>query len=297
MGNSISHFRSRYSDLIDRFVKWANDQPDILAIINQGSQARLDHPADEWSDLDLIVYTTNTEKYLGRPDWLENLGPVILTFLEETAVGGQLERRALFQGGLDVDFSIISKDQMMKDVASPSPEDQDMIKRGVKVLHDKTGILTKLPTPSKTRVASKHAPPSNGEFEQVVNDFLYHVMWTAKKWRRGELWTAKACCDSYLKRKLLRMIEWNTLAAEGWDRDIWFNGRYLEEWADPEIVKALGATFAHYDHSDVKRALLATTELFLDLAADTSTKLGYKNLDSQVEPVTTLAKSYLDEGS
>jgi aminoglycoside 6-adenylyltransferase len=223
--------KSSVEEMLDRLVRWAETQPDISAIINQGSRARIDHPADQWSDLDLIVYTSRPERYLTSTEWLENIGNVMLTFLEKTATGDNVERRALFEGGVDVDFSIIPKESLVKDLEDPSSQDQDLIRRGVRVLHDKTGLLAKLPEPSK-RPAPTRSPPTKGEFDQLVNDFLYHIVWTAKKLRRGELWTAKACCDSYMKWKLLGMIEWHTLASKGWDTDVWFS-RSSRHFPDP----------------------------------------------------------------
>lgn len=278
--------------LLKRFVSWAATQTDIVAVINQGSRARKDHPADEWSDLDLIVYTTNKDRYLNNPDWLANIGNVIITFLEETATGKEFERRALFQDGIDADFSIISTDRLVDDVKEPSPEDQDMIRRGVRVLVDKSGVLAKLPEGSKEPVRAR-SRPSEKEFDQVVNDFLYHIVWAAKKLRRGELWTAKACCDGYMKRRLLTMIEWHTLAHKGWSTDIWFNGRFLEEWTDPKIVRRLHDTFAHYNYEDVKKALFGTGNLFVEIARETARKLGYDDTISQAQPVFELAASYL----
>lgn len=280
-------------ELLQKLVGWAEIQPDIVAVLNQGSRARTDHPGDQWADLDLIIFTTNKKKYLDTSDWLENFGKVIITHLEKTAVGDELERRVIFQGGVDVDFSIISKEHLAENVDHPSPQDLDMIRRGVRVLFDRTGtIKASLAKLSSTAVPTR-SPPSREEFDQVVNDFLYHIYWTAKKLRRGELWIAKMCCDRYMKWQLLTMIEWNTLASRGWDTDVWFNGRYLEEWVDPQTQKALQETFAHYDYADIEKALFATANLFLKLSRDTGRKLGYHDIAPQAPTVIELAKSIL----
>lgn len=280
--------------LVEGFAHWAKSQSDIVAVLNQGSRARTDHPADEWADVDLIIFTTNTEKYLRHSEWLQNFGKPIITHLEATAVGDELERRAIFEGGVDVDFSIISSKRLHENVARPNIQDMDMIRRGVRVLLDKTGTIeSKISKLSRATTAIR-TPPTSEEFDQVVNDFVYHVYWTAKKLRRGELWTAKASCDSYMKRRLVTMIEWNTSAKQGWNIDIWFNGRYLEEWADEAILKELMGTFAHYEYGDVKRALFATVDLFLRLARDTAERLGYDHSMAKVGPVIQLATSCFD---
>jgi hypothetical protein len=71
------------------------------------------------------------------------------------------------------------------------------------------------------------------------------------------------------------MIEWHTLAGHDWKHDVWFRGRFLEDWATPETVKRLRETFAHYEEADIKCALLATIDLFRTLGTETATKLNY----------------------
>src|SRR5437660_12870420 len=94
--------------LEERFVAWANTRQDIRAAIVIGSRARVERPADEWSDLDLVFFTANPEYYLSKTDWLESIGNPLLTFVQNTPTGGQRERRVLFDSGLDVDFTIVS---------------------------------------------------------------------------------------------------------------------------------------------------------------------------------------------
>ena len=58
--------------LENRIIAWAESQPDIRAILVIGSRARRDLPADEWSDLDLMVFATDSERYLANGDWLSS---------------------------------------------------------------------------------------------------------------------------------------------------------------------------------------------------------------------------------
>jgi aminoglycoside 6-adenylyltransferase len=117
--------------------------------------------------------------------------------------------------------------------------------------------------------------PTQDEFVGVVNDFLYHAVFTAKHMRRGELWWTVTCLNCHMQHLLLRMIEWHALATHGWKRDTWFRGRFLEEWAHPEAVNGLRQAFAHYDRKDIKLALSSTIDLFRRLATETATNLSY----------------------
>lgn len=269
----------KFERIIKNFVDWANDVDDIRAAIIVGSRARNDHPADDWADLDILIITTNPNYYISSADWVQNVEKQILTFVEQTP-GGDLERRVLFEGMLDVDFSIIPKERMLeiKKKIGESLEIvfalQEVFGRGVRILIDKEGIMNQIQEILTFQTPSKH-PPAEQEFFQVINDYLYHCVFTAKHLRRGEHWWAKMCLDCYMQRLLLEIIQWHALVIFGWDHDIWFRGRFLEEWADPRIVDKLKMVFAHYNPADIRRALLASMELFQFLVTEISLELKY----------------------
>jgi aminoglycoside 6-adenylyltransferase len=273
-----------------RFVTWAQGQQDVRGLLKVGSRARTRAPADSLSDLDLVIITTNPNRYLTETAWFEYLGEVLLTFIEETAVGQGFERRVLYRGSLDVDFSIVPDDTFRQLIASGFPiAVQDIFRRGFRVLIDKDKMLEKLAVvPEGTP-----SPPASQDFIQHLNDFLYHAVWTAKKIRRGELWVAKSCCDGYMKRLLLRMMEWHAGTIHGWDYDTWFDGRFLERWADPEVISQLATVFAHYDLDDVKNALLQTVKMHRRLSTETGRRLGYETSEEKYSETLRLMDGYL----
>ena len=276
-----------YEGLIERFVRWAETRDDIRAAIVIGSRARVVEPADDWADLDVIVVTSGPEYYVESADWLQNIGTVLLTFVEPTASGGELERRALFEGMLDVDFSIVPlvKAQRLLEAGVAPAEVVNSFGRGMRVIVDKDGIAGKVEKLVASAVAVPSVAPSQVEFLEVVNDFLYHAVFTAKHLMRGELWWAKMSSDCYMQHLLLRMIEWHARAKRGWNYDTWFRGRFLEKWADPQVLMQMREVFSHYDEADVKRGLLAAVGLFRALALETAGRLGYsypKEADMQV---------------
>lgn len=275
-----------YEQLIGRFVAWAQDRPDIRLAIVLGSRARVEPPADEWSDLDILLMVTDPELYLTGSDWLKNLGDFRITFLEPTPLGGGMERRVLFKGGLDVDFSIVSSTQAEQGVQRSSPSEiMQIFGRGMRVLLDKDGRVPPVnPTIIKPGSSSS---PTQSEFIETANDFWYHAVWTAKKLRRGEVWTAMMCCDVYMKRLLLKAVECHARALNGQNYDTWYNGRFLEHWADPRVVEGLRGTFARYAKDDITGALSATMDLFRWLTKEIAESLAY--------PYPTLADEYATE--
>ncbi len=269
-----------YEKLIGSFVAWAEKETAITSAVVIGSRARTDHPADEWADLDLIVVTRDPARLLAHPDWLEEIGKPVLTFIEDTSNGGEKERRVLFDNGLDVDFSVIPYDkiEMMLQpevFAQVVEEMSNVFGRGVRVLLDKEGQVDRLGELSIRYRAPTPRLPSEGEFLQVVQDFWYHTVWTARHLRRGELWWGGSGLNGRLRDRLFNMMEWQARATKGLDHDTWFRGRFLEEWADPRAVQALGSVLARYGAEDTWRGLLACMELFRWLAIETAQHWGF----------------------
>jgi aminoglycoside 6-adenylyltransferase len=276
----------RVEATLEEITRFSKAREDIKAAFVVGSQARPIRPADEWSDLDVVFITTKPDSYLESGAWLGELGSIVpeITFVEGTAVANQLERRVLFDNGVDVDFAIFPAAAFVHVLggASPSEEILSVPRRGIRILKDTENLV---PSEFKHAEANPAEPPaaspverrqvSAQEYTQALSDFLYHYVWAARKLRRGELFVAKACCDGHMKRLLLRMIEWYMRAEKGGDYDTWHEGRFIEKWADGWILEGLGAAYARYDPSEVASALHSTFDLYAKMARDLAAKLGF----------------------
>jgi aminoglycoside 6-adenylyltransferase len=302
-----------YEHLTAKFIEWAQAQPDIRAAIVVGSQARTDHPADEWADLDIIIYTTNPERYLRQTDWIASIGNVWVRMHSLTA-NGEPEWLTTFEGGLDIDFVFNSYQQMKwgtralllvrrfpwlirfmprgiaDKIAHEVPLGAKLFDRGVRVLLDKDGLVARMrrglgqpPSPE---------PPTETEFLELVSRFWSLAGRKAKKIGRGELYVAQSWSLNHL---MLPLIEWHAGTIHGWEHDTWHGGRFLEEWSDPRILKAFGKTFARYNRDDMSRSLLATMDLFRWLATETAHRLGYQYPKDIDERITEMVKSVFSD--
>ena len=100
-----------YLELEERIRSWANTRPDIRSAVVVGSHARQDHPAGEWSDLDLILFTADLSRYIQDTSWQAEIGEVWLA-VDGSTGHGDPEWMVIFQGGYKVDFvfTLISKE-------------------------------------------------------------------------------------------------------------------------------------------------------------------------------------------
>jgi aminoglycoside 6-adenylyltransferase len=69
------------------------------------------------------------------------------------------------------------------------------------------------------------------------------------------------------------MLEWHARLVYEPNSDTWYEGRFVEAWADPDALAALPKSFAAYNQDDLRRALLATITLYDRLASETAAVL------------------------
>jgi len=256
-----------YSTFERNFTSWAEATDDVRAAFVVGSRARVDHPADECADLDIILYANNSDFYLHDTDWLKKLGNIWVTFAYQTS-GGEPERLTIFEGGFQVDIVFLTSDSLYRLVKDRSVPYN--FRRGVRVLVDKDNAGRYI-LPSDFKPAAS-PPIDEDSFVQVVSMFFFGALYTAKQILRNELWVAKAR-ENDLRTLMLQMMEWHARALNGNDHDVWHAGRFLHEWLDKKALQELKSTFSLYERADSLRGLMASIALFRRIAVETAEKL------------------------
>ncbi|QHQ63161.1 hypothetical protein Ana3638_22260 [Anaerocolumna sedimenticola] len=258
----------RYENIMNNLIKYGQTSELIKAEVLIGSQARQFNLADEYSDIDIIVFVTDIDYFINSDEWINYLGTHYISFVEKTVAGG-MERRIVFESALDVDLIFLNAEDL-----SRIDEVSEIVSRAYKILLDKGNFTNIIQRAAKSlKVFSK---PSEKEFENLINEFWFHVIWAGKKVKRGELWVAINCIDGYMKAILLKMIEYDSYASHGEDYDTWHNGRFIEQWAEPWVVNEFHNIYAIYSEKDIIRALNATMVLFRKLSVETANKWNYQ---------------------
>jgi aminoglycoside 6-adenylyltransferase len=279
--------------VLSRLVAWGTDRRDLRAIAVVGSRARSDHPADPWSDLDVIVMVRRPRRYLERSHWIAEIETPWLVVREPTVVGGQQILHITFEGGTKVDLVVVSSTafslamravQVLK--LHPSlltllpgiARDRlatlsDLLNRGFRFALDKDRLAGRLE--SDALAVPPPGLPSQDEFLDLTKRFLNEQVSFALKLRRGELFLTKTVGEFRLMELLLQMIEWHArVTSDRWS-PVFERGRFLEEWAHPLVLERLRGTFPRYDPDEIWRARLEAVDLFRWLARETGDRLGY----------------------
>jgi aminoglycoside 6-adenylyltransferase len=253
-----------YEQLESRIATWSENQPDIRAVIVVGSRARGD--ADRWSDLDLLLFTRDRARY-ADPAWLQAFGDVWLTYLDQAGPGDP-EWFAIYDGGLKVDIVLIQVEDSalnLETLLRQFPY-QAVFARGIKVLFDQYEQARSVPP----KTVDQPEPPSAAIFDHVVSGFLLESITTAKFIARGDYWRAQHWVAHDLRPRLLKLIEWHA-----YGQDTWYDGRFIDAWADSRILSMLPQTFALYKQESLIMALKTMLDLFRLLGEESAARFNF----------------------
>ncbi len=265
----LENVNTRMDLMTAAVADWAREKDDVRTLLLVGSQARVEVPADRWSDLDLIFIVEDPSVYHDDASWIHEFGVPLVSFLEPKP-DGHSDRRVLYETGEEVDFVFFPASVLERFGASESVA--GLLARGYRLLVDRAGIADAL-----ERSAARPRPPgpSQHDFDELAGDFWYHAFWTAKKLRRGEVFTALECLDGHMKARLVTLLGWHARSLDD-SVDTWHEGRFVERWADPGALASLEKAFAYYDVRDVARALWETVDLWQGLEEETASRLGFE---------------------
>ena len=248
-------------------MAWAAQQPAIRAALVAGSLARSVQPADEWADLDLEIFVGDFQPYFEDTAWLHQFGTLWVCLHVPTG-DGDPQLLTVYDGGHKVDFTFFRVDELARLVDTQTLFDSQQ--RGYRVLLDKDGLATHLPTPLDDPPLP--TPPAEDEFLATVNAFWFGAIYVAKQIRRRNLWVVKYR-DWTMKVQLLTMLEWHAQIVHR--HDTWHDGHFMPLWVDEATWTAIQGIFGHLDANDSWRALLATMRLFSTLAQATAQQVDY----------------------
>lgn len=266
------------------FARWARTTDDVRALLVIGSQARTGTPADEWSDLDLVVAATTPSRWLDDGAWLDVIGPVGITYIEPTPILGLRERRVLFADGADCDLVVVDPELLAR--AAQAPATLSAAVRGYRLLLDKDGQLGRLAASVVAEAPAADHPLDRARFDEVAADFWHHAVWIARKLARGELFVATSSLAGRQAQLLREAIEWNAAG------DAWFRGRFLERWAGADVLDALRGAFPTYDRESVARSLTVVMDLFSRLSREVAAEQGF---DAPIARYESVARRYVGE--
>ncbi|MBN2018190.1 MAG: aminoglycoside 6-adenylyltransferase [Candidatus Cloacimonetes bacterium] len=247
-------------EIIKKIIDWAENEPEIRALILEGSMVS-GKKTDELSDYDLNFFVTDYTKYINCNEWLYSFDEVVIYQKPDFTFKKWYipSRLVVYKHSPRVDFSFWNIDILKQFVDIQRLP--DFYKNGYKVFVDKDDIASKLPQPSQDGYAI--VKPSKDEVLKNIYDFWYEAYCVAKYCHRGNLFFAKMLENGYFKKFLLQMVIWYESANTEWNRtDIHTEGKNLESVLAKEQMEKISSCFSGYSKDDILASIKVTTTFF-----------------------------------
>ena len=246
------------SEVFDEIQRWAEADDQIRGLVLSSGRVDGNDKVDLLSDYDVIVYVRDLEPYKRDDHWLEAFGsvmtrsPPVPTLFDDGRVVG---RMVIYDDGVRIDWGVADAESMHDLNGEPEP---------YRVLLDKDRIVKDpvLPYHSAYHVQR----PSKDEFDELVADFWWDIIYVAKALWRDELYWAKHMNRKVHSPFLEKVIEWHIGMKYDWSVTTNKHGRWFKRYLDPGTWAEIESTYSGADLDQNWDALFNATRLFRRLA-------------------------------
>ncbi|MDR6921055.1 AadS family aminoglycoside 6-adenylyltransferase [Chryseobacterium sp. 2987] len=260
---------------LKQIISWAEDNPDVRAVLLTSSLVNPYAPVDDFSDLDVELVFENRAPYETHNDWLSLFGTPISMIEEDDRVfeGKHAMKMVLYRDHVKVDFKLYQKEDFLAEIQQDSlPEDWDV---GYKILVDKDDLTKELKPPTYQSVMIHK--PKEEDFNKLINDFWWDTTYVAKCLQRGDIFYAKFMTENVIRTDyLVPLIEWHIGESQGWN-NITTNkhGRLFPKYLPEDLWNRVESTFSGSNIEDNWISLLAFADLVHELGAALAQKLNF----------------------
>lgn len=260
---------------LEQIIHWAENNPDIRAVLLTSSLVNPYAPVDDLSDLDVELVFENRASYEHRNEWIRLFGDPISMIEEDDSVfeGKHAMKMVLYRDHVKVDFKLYQVSEFIEEINEETlPEDWDV---GYQVLIDKDH-LTKNLKPATYQSIMIHQPTEK-EFQQLFNDFWWDITYVAKCLKRGDIFYAKFMSENVLRTDyLVPLIEWYIGANHDWN-NITANkhGRLFKKYLPSDLWNKVEDTFSGNNIEENWKALFAFADLVHELGTSLAEKLHF----------------------
>jgi aminoglycoside 6-adenylyltransferase len=271
-------------EMFDLILSTARDDERIRAVIMNGSRANPNAPRDFFQDYDIVYVVTDPAPFTRNLEWIERFGEMMILQLPDDMEdpppepGGDYGYLMQFADGNRLDLTIhpISK------LSTVGRDSQSIL------LLDKDGILSPFPPASDSDYLPK--PPTAKAFADRCNEFWWVSPYVAKGLWRQEITYAKHMLDQAVREQLMKMLTWYVGVGTGFSRSPGKEGKYLEQFLEPELWGLLKKTYADADYDHTWEALYAMCDLFRRVAVPVAEHFGYEYPSGDDERVSAHLK-------
>jgi len=289
--------------------------PNIEGLISCGSFARGD--IDEFSDIDLYIFTKSVKQFTDSANnqWWEALGNVLSVRIFKDA-GGIDKIKLIIDDGLLYDLTIVSVKKFKLLLSYIRLEETGLgkiiprsvsnafrsninifygtIKRGYQIHADKMQLKERLNSACHYMVKNNEDATdfiiTEKEFYKHYNIFWQLCYVASIKLIRGEFYLVMLDFDFFLKKELIRMIEWETRLRDN-SVDFYYNGHKIKTWGGEALYLELMDTLLRENLVEMQKCILSMIRLYQTHSKIVMEKSGFKPNEEFENFVITFIKT------
>lgn len=255
--------------MLDLILETARGDERIRAVIMNGSRTNPNAPRDPFQDFDIVYIVTEVAPFRHNLEWIERFGEMMVMQLPDEMQDpppdpdGSYAYLMQFVDGNRIDLTFVSASQF---------RERDSLSL---LLLDKDGIVEPFPPANESDYLPK--PPTAKAFFDCCNEFWWVAPYVAKGLWRQEILYAKCMHDEVIRnQQLMKMLTWHIGRKTDFQVSPGKLGKYFQKYLEPELWDMLQKTFADASYENTWDALLATCELFRNVAIPIAEHYGFE---------------------
>lgn len=256
--------------MLNLILAIAKKDDGIRAVILNGSRASPAAIKDDFQDFDIVFIVNNVEPYVGDQQWLQQFGELLIMQKPEEMDGTWPKSKdlfgflMLFTDGNRIDLRLIQYNKFMS-----MPRDSQTI-----VLLDKDLKHGDFEAPSDKNYLPTQ--PTQKEFSDCCNEFLWVSTNVAKGIARKQLIYAKYMAEQIVKEQLIKLLIWHVAIKTNFKISIGAHAKYLDQYLEPEIWHKFRKTYVDAEYQSMWDGLFLMHEIFNEVGILISHHYGYK---------------------
>lgn len=291
----------------------ARNNPDIKSIVSFGSSNR--QYADDNSDLDLFIFTTDRARYLNKTNdgWLaDSYGQVLSRVVVEELMDKILFNRVLLENMFSLDIIVVDinefasakyflwlKKRKLSSIFSNkffTKVDDKLytfhyyLKRGYDILYDDVNINKIIKSTFEVYKPDPYLERNNqinqDAFEKNYSQFWQSCNLMISSLRDGDYFHALNFHDHEVKKSIIQMVHWYTLLnSRNKELDVYYKGAKIYEWCEESLIEQLYKIFPHQDFAHIFVAIDNSISVYQQLSHLIGERYGFTinlNLENQI---------------
>lgn len=250
--------------VMKQLLAFAESQPDVRAVVLNGSRVNDKAPRDILQDYDVAFFVErfSDQVYKVNPEWIGQFGELVI--MQQNDLVQCYLFLMQFKDGVRIDLSFKSIDYLEKSLQEDSLS---------KVILDKDSRIVVHRKPNER---SYYPPkPTREQYDALLNEAWWIQAYVAKGIWRDELPYAKYMFDVILMDCLRQLLTWHLGVTHQWQVNVGKCGKWFKTLLPAELYDEYVATYPTTDYDELWAALSRAGRLIHKLGIQVGDALGY----------------------